>query len=457
MTSLPVQQYLDSFINHEIHLDQVRTSSFKLDRVRQLLKGLGDPHKDLKVVHVAGSKGKGSICALISSILHNVGYKVGLYTSPHIDNYRERIRVLEPAGPNSKQASVISESKGADIFPDCISEEELGAIIEEIKPDVEKIRSREDLGILSFFEVYTVLALYYFHKRKVDLVVLETGLGGRLDATNAVKSLIAVIAPISLEHTNILGGTIKQIAEEKAGIIKDRDQKVVIAPQTPEAQDVLRKRCHKFNIAPSHVGDIVEYKKVAQDIDGQIFDLTIKGAIYRQISLPLLGKHQRENVATSICVIEYLKEFGFIVPADALWAGCKNIFWPGRTEIIRRDPLIVLDSAHNTASAQALSETMQEILGGKKIVLILGVSKDKDKELILDELKKIVRKIIYTKADHPRASDLEGSVDVQTALELARRETGQKDVILVTGSVFVVSEARRHLLNEGQTLIKMGR
>lgn len=447
MIPLAALQYLDSLINHELFLDQARAASFKLDRVRELLKELGGPHQGLTVVHVAGSKGKGSICAIISSILQHAGYRVGLYTSPHLYHYRERIRVLEP-GSSDLQRTPGGRlgNEGRDIFPDCIREDELAAAVGAVKPAVEKIRAREGLGGLSFFEVYTALALYYFRERDVDLAVLETGLGGRLDATNAVQSILAVIAPISLEHTHILGDTIKQIAGEKAGIIKDRGQKVVIAPQCLEAMEVLKKRCREFQIDPLEVENTVEYEDVAQDIGGQSFVLTTKRKEYGRVHLPLLGKHQRENAATAISAVECLSDLGFAVTQDALREGCKDVFWPGRLEVAGREPLILLDGAHNAASAQALSETVREILGGKKVVLVLGLSKDKDQTAICGELQPIAREVIFTKARHPRASDLQGAVDVRTALDLARAKAGRDDAILVTGSVFVVSEARRYLL-----------
>ncbi|MCK5506610.1 MAG: hypothetical protein KAJ10_15710, partial [Thermodesulfovibrionia bacterium] len=252
--------------------------------------------------------------------------------------------------------------------------------------------------------------------------------------------------PISLEHTRILGDTVTRIAEEKAGIIKNKKQKVVIAPQTCDVQDVLKKRCREFNIDPLQVEGIVEYGVGTQNIDGQTFDLTTARMKYQQISLPLLGKHQRDNAATSICAIECLADLGFMIPANAIQEGCKNVFWPGRLETVGRSPLVLLDSAHNAASARALSETVREVLGGRKVILVLGVSADKDKGSIGAELAKISGKIIFTEADHPRAGHFEGAVDVRTALSLACKEANDEDVILVAGSIFVVSEARRYLL-----------
>ena len=198
---------------------------------------------------------------------------------------------------------------------------------------------------------------------------------------------------------------------------------------------------------------MVEYGKVTQNIDGQTFDLTTARRTYEHISLPLLGKHQRDNVGTSICVMECLQDLGFKIPVNAQKEGCKNIFWPGRLEVVGREPLVLLDSAHNDASARVLSETIKELLGGKKVVLVLGVSSDKDKKAICDELTGIACKIILTKANHPRAHDFDGAVNVKTALDLARRETGREDVILIAGSVFVVSEARRELMRDRLQLI----
>ncbi len=431
---LEAQNYLNSFINHEFHLGRVKSSSFKLERVHRLLNALGNPHRNLKIIHVAGSKGKGSICAMTAGILRQTGYTVGLYTSPHINNYRERVRVLSSRARRNgaKQSHRLfrrftpRDDMVSDIFPDCVSEKELEVVLKKIKPAVEKTRSREGLGDLSFFEVYTVLALFYFCQQNVDVVILETGLGGRLDATNAVDSLVAAIAPISLEHTTILGDTLTAIAKEKAAIIKDGRQRVVIAPQDDEAMEVLTARCQEFNIEP------VCIRKINS-----------------QIELSLLGPHQKENAAVSIGIVECLRDLGFEISTEAVRRGLKNVFWPGRFEIIQRGSLIVLDGAHNIASAKVLAATVKEVFEGKKIVMVLGVSEDKDKESLCAEFRKITQDIIFTKANHPRAGHLEGAVDVGQALNFARARSDPDDIIVVTGSVFVVAEARRSLMTVG--------
>lgn len=444
MTPLEARQYLDSFINHEIHMDQIKLKEFKLERVNVLLKALGDPHKNLKVIHVAGSKGKGSICVLTSSVLRAAGYKVGLYTSPHIYNYRERIRVLGVPRPGRHTE---------DIFPDAISEEELGNVLDEVKPAIEQVRCQTRWGALSFFEIYTALAVYYFHKMKVDCAVLETGVGGRLDATNAVPSMVAAIAPISLDHTHILGATISLIAKEKAAIIKSHGQKVVIAPQDNEASKVLEDRCRQWDIDAFWAGRHVQVQLLTQTIDRQIFTMVTPNAVYERCAMPLLGKHQRDNAAVVAGIVESLRDLGFRISTDALRQGFKNVFWPGRFEVIKKDPLVILDGAHNGASAQMLAQTIRTLFGDKKAILILGVSKDKDKDAIYEALSGIAKDIIYTKANHPRADDLPGAVDPRQALALAYQKAERDDVILVTGSIFVISEARG-LLSEARGCIK---
>lgn len=438
MNYTQAQQYLKSFINHEIHLDQIKSSAFKLQRTENLLKNLGNPQNGLKIIHVAGSKGKGSICALAANILKSSGYRVGLFTSPHVNCFRERIRVLKEEQ---------SPANADDIFPDMISEKEFSDCLEEIKPLIEQARIEGGNGRLSFFEVTTALALYYFRKQQVDFVVLEAGLGGRLDATNAAGSLIAVVAPISLEHTNILGNTIGDIAGEKAAIIKDHKQKVIIASQEKEAHEVLKKRCALFNIDPVWVDKQAESVLIAENINGQVIDLSTEKARYKKLSLPLLGAHQRDNCAVAVSVAECLNDLGYEISLDAIREGVKKVFWPLRFEIISEKPLVVLDGAHNEASAKVLAGLTKKIFNDKQVTLIFGISKDKNKESVLNELKNIAKNIIFTKADHPRAGDLPGALGVKQALDLAYQKSDYDNVILVTGSMFVASEARQYLMD----------
>jgi len=531
MISREAKAYLDSFLDNELHLDQLKRTSFKLERVRVLLEALGHPEEGLPIIHVAGSKGKGSTASLTASILQKAGYKVGLYTSPHMNHYRERIRVLSPqealpggvslegkinpkeelltygylmetcpsgnvgrdiptflnqypeeagtsqfplnnktrkvGADNDSVSSLLRKSVrrqehylSEDIFPDMISEPELCAALEEIRPKIEEARQKKDMERTSFFELYTALALYYFCKRKVDLVVLETGLGGRLDATNAVFTRVCAITPISLEHTNILGNTLERIAQEKAAIIKDRQQKVVIGPQTAEAQGVIMRRCQEFHIRPVCVGKDISFEALSQNLSGQTFNVKTVRRTYGHLEMPLLGRHQLANASTAIGMAECLEELGFNLSVQAVRAGFRDIFWPGRFEVISQKPFIILDGAHNQSSSRELVHTLKEMFPEEVIVLILGVSNDKEWHLMGREFNQVADRIVMTKADHPRGKDfIEEEIEKMfpgkpyqktnnflEAFDQALQGVGNEDVIVVTGSLFLVAEARRFLL-----------
>ncbi len=455
MTFPEAQEYISSFFNFELSPAPCPDRCvFKLDRVRCLLESLGNPQDRLKIIHVAGSKGKGSTCALTASVLRAAGYRVGLYTSPHLNNYRERIRVL---GESSAR-----RAGEDDIFSDMISEGELCAMLEEMKPRIARLRQERTLGELSFFELFTALAFYYFHYKQVDWVVLETGMGGRLDATNAAPSKICVITPVSLEHTQYLGDTVAQIAAEKAAIIKDCSQRVILAPQEPAAREVFLGRCAQFSIHPLEAGRDIRYEILREEPSGQVIRVTGTKQQYHHLELPLTGRHQAVNAAVVLGIVEVLAGAGCVVSQEAVYAGFREAFWPGRLEIVRKDPFIVLDCAHNQSSARNLAESILRVFPQKDVTLVLGVSEDKDRAGICWELNRIAGRIIATKADHPRAhcfsedelkSLFPGKSCVRTdnigeAIETACRQAGGEDVVLIAGSIFLVSEARRYLKNK---------
>lgn len=433
MTYPEALQYLDSFINYEKLDDYDYKKSFKLDRMRKLACLLGEPQKGIESIHVAGSKGKGSTAEIISSILKAAGFKTGLYTSPHLVSFRERIRI-------------------GDEF---ISEEDVSRILDRVKAVIGKMGEEG----LSFFEIYTALAYLYFKEKKVDFAVYETGLGGRLDATNIIEPLAAAITPISYEHTDKLGDTLREIAAEKAGIIKD-DTICVSAPQEEEALQVIKETCRKKKVRLIIVGKDILFEEVRADDKKEVFNILGLFGEYPMLELKLLGSHQIVNAASAIGVIEALRLRGIDIPFDAVRRGIENARWAGRLEIVSRRPCVVLDGAQNRASANALAKGVKKLLRYKNLILVLGVSKDKDIKGILEELLPISGSVILTKSKvADRAldpsiikeyiisdKDVSLTSNVADALEKAALKATQDDLILVTGSLFVVGEARERFV-----------
>ncbi len=463
MTYPEVIQYLESFINYEKISNCPYKKSFKLERIREFLDTIGNPQDSLRCIHVAGSKGKGSTCAFISYILRDAGFKVGLYTSPHLSDFRERIRILSPA------ALGLGDVTHRD-FEGMIPEEELVALVKNLRPSIEAHKKNSRYGALSFFEVYTALALVYFKEQKVDLSVLETGLGGRLDATNVVNPLVCVLTSISYEHTQKLGNTLREIAMEKAGIIKrdagcrmqdmredvfryplpvTRYPVVISAPQEKEAARVIRGRCKEMGAELYEVGRDITYRKTKRGFN-------VKGILgnYVDLKTRLLGKHQLINASVAIGAVRALNSYDICVDASCVRRGLYNAIWPGRCEIISKDPFVVLDGAQNTASAAILKKAIKDNFKYDKLILVLGISKDKDIRGICLELKNLGDRVILTRAENPRACNpkvlceyfngkpLHIAGNVRAAKSLAFRIAKKRDLILVTGSLFVVGEFR---------------
>jgi len=427
MNPSEIHPYLNSFVNFESQLHKLGPEDFSLNRIRKFLDLSGIRLKDMKVIHVAGTKGKGSTCAFLASILQEAGCKVGLYTSPHLHKVNERIRVLDRGNARSK-----------DDFSGSITDEGLASILTDLRPFAAVIQNEGN--ILTYFEVLTVAALSYFAKSGVEVAILETGLGGRLDATNAVDSSVAVITPVSLDHTRILGATLSKIAVEKSGIIKSSHQKVVIAPQEKEVMDILLARCREFGVEP----------------------VQVRPDKYEDLKTSLKGRHQILNAATAIEVVQVLKTMGFKVSDQAVSQGLKHVRWSGRFELICQSPDVVVDCAHNAASAKALAQTLLDVYPHQRVLLVMGVSEDKDVQAICTALKDKVVRVFLTRADHPRAhifkeEEAKGYFgnklfeileSLPQALKKALEDAGPQDVVLVTGSVFVVAEAIDQLVNK---------
>lgn len=452
-------KYLESLINYENISDWNYKKSLELQSFKVFLNNINNPQNAFQSIHIAGSKGKGSTCAFISYILREAGYRVGLYTSPHLADFRERIRVLSrPARANIFGAANPPNHKNSECFEGKISKRELADLVERLKPSIEKYNRISKYAALSFFEVYTALAFSYFKEKKIDFAVIETGLGGRLDATNVVNSLVCAIAPISYEHTQKLGNTLKEIAGEKAGIIKrpqsprapEHQLIVITAPQENEALAVIKSRCRKVGAKLFEVGKDITYRREKNGF--RVNGISRK---YSNLKMKLLGGHQLMNVSAAIGVIEGLSLLGVDVGADSIRKGIYNTLWPGRCEVVSKCPRIVLDGAQNTASIQVLKQAVKEEFKYRKLILILGISNDKDKKGICRQLYDFVDEVILTQADNPRATSpfelakyftgknilIAGNVRQarSKALDIAKKG----DLILITGSLFVVGEARQ--------------
>lgn len=411
-------QYLDSFINFETNLHRINQKDFSLESLLEVLRLLGDPQKSLKCVHIAGSKGKGSLASLAATVMCEAGYRVGLYTSPHFYDVRERIRILD-----SRQES----SRLDDLFSDCIAPQDFSSILQR----VQNVLNQNSRWCLTYFEVLTASAFLYFQQQEVDLVVLETGLGGRLDATNVVEPVVCAITQIDLEHTSILGEDIETIAVEKAGIIKRGCRAVVVADQEPAVREVLEKKCFEKGVVPIIVG-------TGQNNCGGII--------------------QSANANMAEALINVLNKEGFRVSEENFIKGMEQNFWPGRMEMMEGDPPVLLDCAHTKKSAAILAGFLEEKFCGKNIVLVLGLSEDKDQKAICKSFAGLVKSIIVTQSDHPRAlfafddswqTCFNGQALAQThsideALVLASKQDSV-EVVVVTGSIFVVAQARRYL------------
>jgi len=405
--------------------------------MQRLLREVGDPQLGRLTVHIAGSKGKGSVAAMISSILKECGLKVGTFISPHLHSFRERIQI--------------------DGNP--IGRDDFAALAGELPPAVEQVKAAFPKRELVTFDLFTAMAFMRFRRTHVDVQVMETGLGGRLDSTNALeKKEVCVITPIGLEHTNILGDTVEQIAGEKAGIITP-GAVVVMAAQPEPAAAVIRSAGCRQGARLVETGAICRVERLGHDLDGQDFRLETDVRTY-ELRLPLLGRHQLENAATAVVAVESLAPYGVQVGPEEVRRGLAGVRWPGRLEVIERRPLLVLDGAHSAEAARRLRETLLEDFSFSRCVLVAGLSKDKNAAAFAAELTALKPSVIAVRASHPRsapASDVAAAFaaldaptlileDVRAAVDAARGLAEPDDLICVTGSLFVVAEARAYLL-----------
>jgi dihydrofolate synthase/folylpolyglutamate synthase len=426
------EEHLNSFVNYEqIPGISYAQPGYSLRHIEELLDRMGDPQLTARTIHIAGTKGKGSVAAMIAQVLSDSGYKTGLYTSPHFHTLRERISV---------DGTLISEA-------------EFAAAMAEIKPFIESMKQDAAFRQLTYFEALTALTFAYFQKKRVDFQVLEVGLGGRLDATNVARPLVCIITPISLDHTQILGNSLEEIALEKAGIIKSGCW-VVLSPQPEEAASVISNICREKEAKVVQVGKDVTWRKTGGDLRHQ--SLVIEGRTnnYR-VSIPLLGDFQLENAAAAVAALEILASEGFAIPAAKIAQGLARLKWPGRFHILQEHPTVLVDGAHNVASMRGLVRNIKAYFAHKRIFLVFGTSCDKDIPGIINELGPLSPQVIVTRTAHSRAAPLstlatefkkqgiepETGETVSKAISRALSLADNTDIICATGSLFVVAEA----------------
>ena len=405
---------------------------YDLSRMEEFLDRLGNPHLQVPTVHIAGTKGKGSTAAIITSILAEEGYATGLFTSPHLHTFRERIRMgLTP-----------------------ISGEEFASLVESLWPVVEGINNERPHDGVTTFEMLVAMAFTHFAQQKADFQVLEVGLGGRLDATNTVqRPLVCAITPLSLDHTAILGATIPEIAREKAGIIKPGSL-VVTAPQLPQALAVIREVCQEQSATLVQVAQEYTWERESATLEGQSFWLRGLTGEWR-LRTPLLGRHQLENATVAVATAQALRRQGVSISPQRLVRGLQKAHWPGRLEVLQDHPLVVADGAHNPAAMARLREAIEEDFHQQRLILVLGASADKDLIGMVEELTRLnPALVVATRSRHPRALPtqaiaqpfvergltVEEVEDIGEATRFAVNHAGDENLVLATGSLFVVAE-----------------
>ena len=418
------------------------SSTFDLKRMEEMMAFVGNPHKKRRCVHITGTKGKGSTSIIIASILKELGLKTGLFTSPHLIYLEERMKVND---------RMISQNMFVEL-------------INRLKPYVDRIMLKNPTLMPTFFEIVTAIAFLYFERMKVDISVLEVGMGGRLDSTNIILPEISVITPVSYDHTDRLGHTLDRIAYEKAGIIKE-GVPVISSAQEPEPLSVISKTCKEKNARLYLVGKDIRINNIKvtkrNGFYGTEYEIRTWRNIYKNIFLPLVGRHQVENCATAIGALDVLAENGIIeTNNENIINALAKVKCPARIEVISESPLIVLDTAHTVSSMKILRESIKENFSFKKLIVVIGLSADKDIEGILKEIAFVADDLILTRTGNPREAEPEKMAvtakrfyrknpmvieDIDEALKEAKRIAEKDDLICITGSFFLAGKLKKLL------------
>lgn len=413
-----------------IHSPKYNKMELGLDQIRMLMATLGNPQEKLRCIHIAGTNGKGSVASYLSHILMEAGYKTGLFTSPFIERFNERIKV-----------------NGEDI-----SDDDLAKITEKIKGKIE-----ENEIPTTEFEIMTAIAFEYFYEQNCDIVVLEVGLGGRLDSTNVIEEpLLSVITSISQDHQAFLGTTLSEIAREKAGIIKE-NRPLLLYSQEKETEDAIFEIA-KLKKSSVHQPDFSKIRTSQSDLSGQVFDYKD----YDRLKIKLLGAHQLKNATMAIEAVHLLKDIELEITEEAVRSGLEKTVWPGRFEILKKDPVFIIDGAHNIDSVQALLDNLTKYFPKKKVIGIVGMLKDKDIDSIINMITPIISQFITVTPISPRAiqaSDLarqiqeknaqaKASQSYKEAIAMAMEEAEEGDIICSFGSLYYIGEIRKIIGNE---------
>lgn len=406
--------------------------NFGLGRIEELLNRLDSPHLKLKVIHVGGTNGKGSTATMIASILQAAGFKVGIFTSPHLHSYCERYKI-----------------NGAEI-----SQERIAELLTRMRPLLVNMVGG-GFEHPTEFEVSTALGFLYFWEEEVDFLVLEVGLGGAIDSTNVVMPLVSVITNVAMDHMDYLGNTTTEIATIKSGIIKS-GVPAVTAAEDPAALAVIREAAQKNGSALTEVGRDLTWRINLSTVEGQEFDAFTPVGAYQGLRIRLVGQHQVLNACTALAAIEALGSSGFSINEQAIREGLADASWPARLEMVSSDPRVLLDGAHNLHGSLTLRKTLTDVFSYRKLFLVFGMLGDKEREKVAAELAPLATAVVVTKPNSPRAGDWEKIADevrkyvnevylienigeaVKKGMELA----GAEDLVCVTGSLYMVAEAR---------------
>jgi dihydrofolate synthase/folylpolyglutamate synthase len=436
-------EFLMSHTDYErMRVVRYNTTTFNLDRMRQLLEALGNPHQTYKTIHIAGTKGKGSTCHMLAAMLRNAGFKVGLYTSPHLLNLRERICV------NAQH----------------ISEEQFVLLMKRIELAMKKMGANKP----TFFEILTAMGFCHFADEHVDLAVIETGLGGRLDSTNVITPEVTAITNISYDHMAVLGNSLSKIAEEKAGIFK-KDIPALSCLQEPEVTAALMRVAEQVHAPLEFVGTDIEFShrfEVTRPAGPHVrVSLTTERSHFEHLTVPLIGEHQAVNCGLALAILDKLKARGLQFSDAKAVAGLHEVNLPGRIETVWNDPRVIIDGAHNAASVKALFRGISQYIPYDSMVVIFGCNCDKDIDGMLEQVSLGADKVIFTRShNNPKSASPEelsaryidrfgkmaqATESFSDAMDIATRAISREDLVTVTGSFYLIGEAKRFFMTRG--------